>query len=95
MKRSWRVTPSSRPRAKISTETTPGTRWDDAWHKVRVVRDVGNGDVEVFFDDLKRSVMEANDDTFTWGQIGIGAFDDLGNFDNIVLRGTLKQPRPR
>ena len=31
--------------------------------------------------------MEAIDDTFTWGQIGIGAFDDLGNFDNIVLRG--------
>ncbi len=79
------------PRAKISTETTPGTRWDDAWHKVRIARSAGDGDVEVFFDDMKRAAMEASDDTFASGQIGIGAFDDLGNFDNIVLRGTMKK----
>lgn len=74
-------------REKISTETTPGTRWDDAWHKVKIVRDASDGSVEVFFDDMRRAVMEAIDDTFAWGQIGIGAFDDLGNFDNLVLRG--------
>ena len=74
-------------RTKISTETTAGTAWDDAWHKVKIDRDVSNGDTEIFFDNMKRPVMEAVDDTFTWGQIGIGAFDDLGNFDNLVLRG--------
>ena len=25
--------------------------------------------------------MTAVDKTFAWGQIGLGAFDDLGNFD--------------
>ncbi len=74
-------------RTKISTETTAGTAWDDAWHKVKIDRDVSNGDTEIFFDNMKRPVMEAVDDTFTWGQIGIGAFDDLGNFDNLTLRG--------
>ena len=74
-------------RTKISTETTAGTRWDDQWHKVKIVREVSNGDTEVFFDNMRRSVMEAVDDTFAWGQIGIGAFDDLGNFDNLTLRG--------
>jgi hypothetical protein len=74
-------------RTKISTETTPGTAWDDEWHKVKIDRDVSNGDTEIFFDNMKRPVMEAVDDTFTWGQIGIGAFDDLGNFDNLTLRG--------
>jgi hypothetical protein len=74
-------------RAKISTETTVGTRWDDAWHKVKIARDATHGDIEVYFDDMRRAVMEAIDDTFAWGQVGIGAFDDLGNFDNFLLRG--------
>ena len=34
--------------------------------------------------------MTANDKTFTWGQVGIRAFDDHGNFDDVVLRGKLK-----
>ncbi len=83
------------PRTRISTETTPGTPWDDAWHKVKLVRDAEDGDIELFFDDMKRSSMEAIDTTFRWGQIGIGAFDDLGNFDNIVLHGVVAQPSGR
>jgi hypothetical protein len=43
----------------------------------------------VFFDNLDEPVMTAEDKTFDWGRIGIGAFDDLGNFDDIELRGTL------
>ena len=82
-------------REKISTETTPGTCWDDAWHKVKIVRDASDGSVEVFFDDMRRAVMEAIDDTFAWGRIGIGAFDDLGNFDNIVLRGKAAKSQVR
>jgi len=74
-------------RRKISTETTAGTPWDDAWHKVKIARDTSNGDIEVYFDNQKRTVMEAVDDTFTWGQVGIGSFDDLGNYDNVILRG--------
>ncbi len=31
--------------------------------------------------------MTAVDKNFTWGQIGIGSFDDTGRFDNLVLRG--------
>jgi len=80
------------PRVKISTKTTPGTNWDDAWHRVRIVRDAGSGKIEVYFDDLKTPVMTAEDKTFAWGRIGIGAFDDLGNFDDLELRGTVVEP---
>lgn len=80
------------PRVKISTKTTPGTNWDDAWHRVRIVRDAGSGKIEVYFDDLKTPVMTAEDKTFAWGRIGIGAFDDLGNFDDLELRGTAVEP---
>ena len=34
-----------------------------------------------------KPVKSAVDKTFTWGQVGIGSFDDRGYFDDIVLRG--------
>jgi hypothetical protein len=80
------------PRAKISTRSTPGTPWDDAWHKVKIVRTVAAGNIEVYFDDLENPAMTATDKTFAWGQVGLGSFDDLGNYDNVVLRGRLAMP---
>jgi hypothetical protein len=75
------------PRVKISTKTTPGTNWDDAWHRVKITRNVADGAIAVYFDNMQEPVMTAVDKTFAWGKIGVGAFDDLGNFDDIVLRG--------
>ncbi|MEW4526743.1 hypothetical protein [Maioricimonas sp. JC845] len=75
------------PRTKISTKTTPGTPWDDKWHHVRIKRNVENGLIEVFFDNMDEPVMTATDKTFTWGEVGIGSFDDTGNFDNVRLLG--------
>lgn len=75
------------PRLKISTKSTPGTNWDDEWHHVRVRRDVESGRIEVYFDDMNEPVMTAVDKTFIWGQVGVGSFDDTGNFDDVVLYG--------
>ena len=81
------------PRKKISTKTTPGTPWTDQWHTLRVERSVGDGAIRVYFDDLHTPAMTAEDKTFTWGQVGIGSFDDIGNFDDITLEG-VKAHRP-
>ncbi|GAB4162172.1 MAG: hypothetical protein Tsb009_39270 [Planctomycetaceae bacterium] len=78
---------NGKPRTKISTKTTPGTNWDDEWHHVRIVRDVNSGKIEVYFDDMSNPVMKANDKTFTWGRVGVGSFDDTGNFDRVLLYG--------
>lgn len=75
------------PRLKISTKTNPGTKWTDEWHRVRVVRKVADGTIEIYFDDMETPCMTASDKTFAWGQIGIGTFDDTADYDNIVLRG--------
>jgi hypothetical protein len=75
------------PRTKISTKSTDGTPWDSAWHHARITRDVESGTIEVYFDDMETPVMTAVDQTFTWGEVGIGSFDDTGNFDNVRLRG--------
>ena len=76
------------PRLKISTESTKGTNWDDAWHHARVIRKVETGSIEVYFDNMEKPVMRAVDKTFTWGQVGVGSFDDTGNFDDVLVYGT-------
>lgn len=81
------------PRTKISTKTTPGTDWDDNWHNVRIIRRVADGTIEIYFDDMRSPIMTASDKTFGWGRIGIGTFDDTGNYDDVKLRGTKVEPK--
>lgn len=80
---------NDKPRTKISTKTTPGTNWDDEWHHARIVRDAKSGKIDVYFDDMKTPVMTAVDKTFTSGRVGIGSFDDTGDFDNLKLWGNV------
>jgi hypothetical protein len=81
-------------RKKISTKTTPGTPWDDRWHHVKLVRTVKDGAIAVYFDDMITPVMTATDRTFTWGQVGVGSFDDTGNWANVKVHG-VKVERPK
>jgi hypothetical protein len=78
-------------RKKISRTSTAGTPWDDRWHRIKVARRVADGAIEVFFDDMKMPIMTAQDKTFTWGQVGIGSFDDSGNWADISVRGRRKK----
>ncbi len=82
-------------RTPISTKTTAGTAWDDGWHHARIVRKVDDGTIEVYFDDMNEPVMTATDTTFAEGQVGIGSFDDTGQFDNVVLRDAVSRSPQR
>jgi hypothetical protein len=75
------------PRAPITTNEPKGTPWTNGWHTVKVVRRVADGTMEVYFDDMEKPVMTAKDSKFGAGRIGLGTFDDHGNFDDVVLRG--------
>jgi hypothetical protein len=81
-------------RTLITDKKSTGTPWDRDWHDVKVVRNVESGDIAVYFDDMQEPVMTANDKTFTWGRVGIGTFDDNGNFDDFKLRGVKVEPIP-
>jgi hypothetical protein len=81
-------------RIKISTKTTEGTDWDQKWHTVRITRDSQSGAIAVFFDDMKTPVMTAIDTTFRWGRVGVGSFDDTGDWDDIRLKGNLHHSSP-
>jgi hypothetical protein len=73
-------------RSKISSRTTAGTRWDDQWHHVRLIRNVTSGEIAVFFDDMNEPVMTAVDKTIGSGQLGVGSFDDTVDVKRIEIR---------
>jgi hypothetical protein len=79
-------------RAKISTKTSEGTNWGKGWHHLKLVRKPADGTIEVYFDDFDTPVMTANDKTFQSGQVGLGSFDDTGNFANFKLSGNRAKP---
>ena len=81
------------PRTMITDKKSKGTPWTDGWHDVKVVRRARDGVMEVYFDDMDMPVMTAQDKTFTWGRVGLGTFDDNGNFDVFELRGVVEERR--
>src|SRR5262245_3930198 len=76
-------------RKKISITSTLGTDWDDNWHTVKIIRTPSDGTIEIYYDDMQKPVMTANDKTFAYGRIGVGTFDDTADWDDITLRGAL------
>jgi hypothetical protein len=76
-----------KPRVSIAETRTEGTPWTDRWHHVRLVRTVKNGLIQVYFDDMDKPAMTAHDKTFTHGRLGVGSFDDTGQFDDLQVWG--------
>ena len=81
------------PRVSIAQKRTDGTAWTKDWHHVRIKRDTSKGTNEVYFDDMKKPVMTTTDKHFLHGRVGIGSFDDTGDFDNFRLRGQLHKDK--
>jgi hypothetical protein len=75
------------PRVMITKSKSPGIPWDEKWHDVKIVRRTADGTIEIYFDDMQKPVMTAVDKTFTSGQVGLGSFDDNGNWDDFTLHG--------
>lgn len=74
------------PRTPLTTNEKR-TPWTDEWHRVKLTREADSGTIAVYFDDMDTPHMQVTDTRFGKGRIGIGSFDDLNEFDDIVLRG--------
>ncbi|MBX6314577.1 MAG: hypothetical protein IRY99_16940 [Isosphaeraceae bacterium] len=83
---------NNQPRIAIAEATTKGTNWTDGWHHVRLVRKIDDGLIQVFFDNMTTPIMTAHDRTFSHGRVGVGSFDDTGQFDDIQLWGAKAKP---
>ena len=76
------------PRIKIAKETTKGVNWGlGVWHKVRLERKGSDGTIKVYFDDMSKPIMVAEDTNFKSGYVGFGSFDDTGMVDDIKIWG--------
>lgn len=74
------------PRKNFAKETTAGVNWGlGIWHRVRLERRIAEGSIRVFFDDMAKPVMVAEDSTFGVGWIGFGSFDDTGKVDSVRI----------
>jgi len=71
-------------RASVTEKAAKTLPWKpDTWHKVKLVRDAKTGSITVWFDGVE--VLSATDKTLSKGGIGLGSFDDLGSFRNVVV----------
>ena len=75
-------------RRPITASRTEGSPWKPGqWHRLKVVHDTVTGKIAVYFDDMAKPVLTAQDKTLDHGWIGLGSFDDLGKFRNLEIRG--------
>ncbi len=58
---------------------------DRAWHDVRIVRNIHSGTIQVFLNKETTPRFSVVDHTFTHGQIGLGSFDETGDFAHFQL----------
>ena len=74
------------PRRRIAgLEASPALP-DLSWHDVRIVRNVRTGSIDVFLDKQTTPRFSVIDHTFACGQIGLGSFDETGDFAQFRLR---------
>lgn len=80
----------NKDRRRIDDGTAPPQLKDREWHRARLERDGTTGRIEVFFDDSKQPVLKATDVTIPSGRVGLGSFDDTGEFRKFSVVGSVK-----
>jgi hypothetical protein len=73
------------PRRRIAGLEAAPALPDKNWHKVRVQRDISSGSIKVFVDDEPEPRFSVPDNTFKYGQVGLGSFDETGDFTDVRL----------
>jgi hypothetical protein len=73
------------PRRRITGLDASPALPDRSWHDVRIVRDFHSGSIQVFLDQETTPRFSVIDHTFTHGQIGLGSFDETGDFAHFRL----------
>lgn len=72
-------------RARIAGAEAPPALPDREWHLIRVERNASSGAIDLYSDFQPGPIFSVVERTFTCGQIGIGSFDETGDFDDVSL----------
>jgi len=77
-------------RKRIDSVTGKPLLTDFTWRRVRVERDGRSGRIAVFMDASRTPAMQATDTTIVRGRVGVGSFDDTGEFRKIMVKGSTR-----
>jgi hypothetical protein len=83
------------PRRRIAGLEAAPALPDQNWHKIRVERDIHSDSIEVFVDAERSPRFSLIDRTFTCGQVGLGSFDETGDFADVRLSSVDAGCQPR
>ncbi len=71
---------------KISANTSIDINLqNNKWHRVKVIRNILEKTITVYFNDMINPVMKAKDRTLIMGYIGFGSAGSVGKIDNINI----------
>jgi hypothetical protein len=75
-------------RVRISSEAgPPAFAATNRWYHVRLVHDGKSGSVQVTVDGRSIPALHAIDLSLASGRVGIGSFDETGDFKNVKIQG--------
>ena len=77
-----------KPRVRVAGTEAPAALPDTQWHTIRVVRNARTGLIQVYSDIQKKPVFSLVDHHFTCGQIGLGSFDETGDFADFQIHSS-------
>jgi hypothetical protein len=82
------------PRRRIAGLEADPALPDMNWHRIRVERNVSSGSIKVFVDQERQPRFSVVDTTFKCGQVGLGSFDETGDFTDFKLESKDAACRP-
>ncbi len=74
------------PRRRIAGMEASPALPDHAWHDVRIARNVRTGSIKIYLDKQTEPRFSVVDRTFACGQVGLGSFDETGDFAQFRLQ---------
>lgn len=73
------------PRYRIAGLKAAPALPDKEWHTIRVHRNIDSGSIKVFVDGDSEPRFSVIDHTFNCGRVGVGSFDETGDFTDVQL----------
>ncbi len=79
-------------RVRMSSLEGPGSLPTQDWTPVRLVFDGESGRCYVEVNGKRNPSLEAVDLSLRWGRVGLGSFDETGDFRNVKVSGETREP---
>jgi hypothetical protein len=75
-------------RVRISSQAGPGAfTATNRWHHVLLTHNGQNGSIQVLVDGRALPALRASDLSLSAGRVGLGSFDEVGDFKNVKITG--------